>query len=357
MKKHKLLSLFLIAGALVGCANSSSSTPSVNGSDNGEATITPDAEKVLNVYMPSPATLHTTLANGFYAATGIQVNVTSGTTGELMAKIEAEGAGYCDVLITASWSEGLASKDNDKIKALKYTPKNANKLYSSFKEDSGEIWGTSASAVGIIYNTTKVSKETIEALDWKDFGDSSKWNLSMNLPDPTLSGASKDFIAGFVTRNNDDENNMKIIDSWVANGLKNGGKNGPALKAVKAGTVAAVIGGVDYNCYSDMKKGEKIDIYYPKSGTVINPRPAMILGAAKHVNNAKLFMDYLLSDEAQGLVANEYLLPGRSDYSALQDRTQVSDITSFTGLDWNKMANQGSTLAQSVVDKIKTAGN
>ena len=45
----------------------------------------------------------------------------------------------------------------------------------------------------------------------------------------------------------------------------------------------------------------------------MNPRPAMILKTAPNMDNAKAFVDYLFSDEAQQLVANAYLLPGRTD--------------------------------------------
>lgn len=330
---------------------------SCNRSQNNESGNNTE-EKVLNVYMPSPDTLQPKLAEGFEKQTGIHVNVTSGTTGDLMARIESEkNNSLCDVLITASWSEGLSNKDKPLINAVAYTPKNADKVYDGFKEADNKMWGTSASAVGVIYNVQKVKEANIdiEKLDWADFGDSSKWNLPFEIPDPTKSGASKDFIAGFITRDGKDTDNQKIVDSWVNNGLKNGGKNKAALTACQKGTYAAILAGVDYNLYVGLKTdGEDygMKMYYPKSGTVVNPRPAMILGSAKHINNAKLFMDYLLSDEAQKFVADEMLLPGRKDIKADSSRPQFADIQQFTGLDWSKMADQGSTLSQNLVDAI-----
>ena len=41
-----------------------------------------------------------------------------------------------------------------------------------------------------------------------------------------------------------------------------------------------------------------LNIYYPESGTVVNPRPAMILKTAPNMDNAKAFVDFLLNDEA-----------------------------------------------------------
>ena len=40
-----------------------------------------------------------------------------------------------------------------------------------------------------------------------------------------------------------------------------------------------------------MAKGEPLNIYYPASGTVVNPRPAMILKTAPNMDNAKAFLE------------------------------------------------------------------
>ena len=78
-----------------------------------------------------------------------------------------------------------------------------------------------------------------------------------------------------------------------------------------------------------------MDIYYPAGGTIVNPRPAMILKTAPNMDNAKLFIDYLFSDEAQKLVADAYLLPGRSDVKC-EGRTNLEDIPQITP-NWDQM--------------------
>jgi iron(III) transport system substrate-binding protein len=87
--------------------------------------------------------------------------------------------------------------------------------------------------------------------------------------------------------------------------------------------------------YSSKAKGEPVDIIYPKSGTVVNPRPAMILNEAHNLKNAKLFMDYLLSDEAQGMVVKAYILPGRTDIE-VTNRAALDEIP-LLNYDWNWM--------------------
>ena len=61
----------------------------------------------------------------------------------------------------------------------------------------------------------------------------------------------------------------------------------------------------------------------------------MILKTAPNVENAKAFVDYLFSDEAQELVAKAYLLPGRSDVKC-DGRTNLDEIPQIE-CDWDKM--------------------
>lgn len=76
----------------------------------------------VTVYMPSPAGLADKIAAGFKASTGVEVEVFQGTTGEILARLEAEEANpIADVVILASWSDGLGMKASDKL--MSYPPR------------------------------------------------------------------------------------------------------------------------------------------------------------------------------------------------------------------------------------------
>ena len=63
------------------------------------------------VYQPSPAGLADMFAAGFEAKTGVRVEQFQGTTGEILARLETEAANpQADVVILASWADGLAMK-------------------------------------------------------------------------------------------------------------------------------------------------------------------------------------------------------------------------------------------------------
>ena len=282
------------------------------------------AEKKATVYMPSPAGLSKKLAQGFEKKTGIKVETFQGTTGEILARLEAEKNNpAADVVILASWSDGLELKKQGGLQV--YAPKNSDKLVKGWMDPDHQLIGYSASAVGVIYNTRLYPK--LDA-DWSELA-APQYKDKLAIPDPEKSGACKDFLAGYVNKYG-----WSALEGMAKNGMKVPGANKAALEAVTTGEVGILVAGVDYNAYVAKKKGEPLDIYYPKSGTIVNPRPAMILARAPHADNAKLFMDYLLSDEAQQLVADAYLLPGRSDVKA--KGTQLADIPQITS-EWDKM--------------------
>lgn len=279
----------------------------------------------ITVYMPSPAGLADKIAAGFTAKTGVQVEQFQGTTGEILARLEAESANpIADVVILASWSDGLSMKNSGKL--MSYKPQKRAQINKNWIDDDNTLFGYSASAVGVIYNTTVIPElnEDWEGLTKPQYKD------QLAIPDPEKSGACKDFVAGFVNKYG-----WSVFERMANNGMTVPGANKAALSAVTTGEVGILVAGVDYNAYSSMKKGEPLKIYYPKGGTVVNPRPAMILKTAPNAENAKAFVDYLFSDEAQDLVAKAYLLPGRSDVKC-DGRTNLDEVPQIE-CDWNKM--------------------
>ena len=296
------------------------------GAADADAADTTGSGKV-TVYMPSPAGLADKLAAAFTEKTDIQVEQFQGTTGEILARLETEEANpVADVVILASWSDGLSMKESGQI--MSYTPADADKVNEGWIDEDNMLFGYSASAVGVIYNTTIYPELSA---DWADLA-GADYTDDIAIPDPEKSGACKDFLAGMVIGL---DNGEEIMQSWADNGLTVPGANSAALESVTTGEKGILIAGVDYNAYSSMADGEPLAIYYPASGTVVNPRPAMIMNTAPNADNAKAFIDFLFSDEAQQMVAEAYLLPGRSDIQC-EGRTNLADIPQLP-TDWTAM--------------------
>ena len=201
----------------------------------------------VTVYMPSPAGLADKLAAAFTEQTGVEVEQFQGTTGEILARLEAEKANpVADVVILASWSDGLSMKADGQLES--YTPAHADQINTGWIDSDHTLFGYSASAVGVIYNTTVVPELNA---DWAELADD-KYKDMIAIPDPEKSGACKDFLAGLVTGL---DNGEAIMQSWADNGLTVPGANKAVLEAVTTGEKGILIAGVDYNAYSSMKKG------------------------------------------------------------------------------------------------------
>lgn len=268
----------------------------------------------LTVYTANSASLIDNLAKGFEKQTGTKVNVFQATTGQLMARLQAESANpQADVLISAAWDTAVDMKAKDQL--LAYESPNAKTVPAALKDSHYVAQG--AAALAIIWNPK--SGKTKPA-DWSDLA-KAEYKDMLTMPDPASSGAAYGLVSGLTALPNF---GWGYFETLKANGAIVPGANAQALNPVMQGAKAAVIGGVDYISLEAKAKGEQIEVIYPSSGTVLESRPAMILKTSKNPDAAKRFIDYMLSDEGQKIVADVYLLPARTDIAA--KRAGWSDI-------------------------------
>ncbi len=260
----------------------------------------------ITVYTAGPAGLANSLAAGFEKKTGTKVSVFQATTGQIMARLAAEKSNpQADVLISASWDTAVDMKAEGQL--LAYESPNAKNVPATLKDQFYVAQG--AAALAIIWNP-KSGKA--KPTDWSDLA-SPAYKDAVTMPDPASSGSAYGMVSGLVSH---PAYGWKTFEALKANGMIVPGANAQALNPVMQGAKAAVMGGVDYISLGAKAKGEAIEVIYPSSGTVLEARPAMILKTTKNVAQSKQFMDYMLSDEGQKLVADTFLLPSRTDVAA-----------------------------------------
>lgn len=290
------------------------------------AGVTAQAQESITVYMPSPAGLADNIAAAFTEETGINVEVFQGTTGEILARLEAEKENpIADVVILASWSDGLNLKADGVLAS--YELSTADSLVEGFVDEDNQLFGYSASAVGVIYNTLLFEEVTA---DWGELGTIEEYADQLAMPDPEKSGAAKDFVSGYVVENGWDD-----FESIASNGLIIPGANKAALESVMTGERGILVAGVDYNGFKSIDEGEPLGMYYPESGTVINPRPAMLMAEAVNPEGGQEFLEFLFSDAAQQFVVDAYLIPGRQDVRS-DLRPNVDEIPAID-VNWEEM--------------------
>ncbi len=279
----------------------------------GSLLAAPAAHADVTIYTAGPAGLIRQLTTGFTRATGIKANVFQGTTGQVMARIEAEAANpVVDVLISASWD--TATDFTRRGWLLPYTSPNAATVPAALKMETAVAQGVSA--LGIVWNP---ASGTPRPAEWADLTRPEYRGL-VTLPDPAQSGASFELVAALQAKFGWD-----LFQKLHGNGAVVSGANAQALNPVLQGAKAAVFGAVDYISLAGREKGESIEVIFPASGTVVAPRPMMIMRSARQPEEAKRFIDFVLSEEGQKMVAAAMLMPARSDVGA--NRPLMRDLT------------------------------
>ncbi len=268
----------------------------------------------VTVYTAGPANLIENLAAGFQAATGTRVDVFQATTGQVMARLEAEsGSPVADIVISASVDTALDFDARDMLQP--HGAANAAAVPDFLKGDNWVAQGIAALAIA--WNPTS---GTPRPTDWADLAGEAFKDL-VTMPDPASSGSAYELVAALSAS---PDYGWALFEGLGANGMIVPGANAQAMNPVLQGAKAVVFGAVDYIAFNQAAAGESLEVIVPDSGTVIAPRPMMILSTAPNPEGARAFIDYVLSDEGQAMVAAVNLMPARADVPA--DRPLIADL-------------------------------
>jgi iron(III) transport system substrate-binding protein len=267
-----------------------------------------DAQSV-TLYTAGPDGLAKNIAKSFTDKTGIKVEVYQATSGDVLARLEAEKAKpRADVVVLASWGVGLTVRQRGLVDA--YNAPEAKKLRPRWSD--GGLAAQGGAALALIVNANEVKKEQ-QPQSWFELA-APFWKDAVTMPDPTLSGSAAEFLAVFAQVHGDKA--WKLFEDLARNGLAVPGPNNAALNPVLTGAKKATIAGVDYITFGQIAKGEKLAIHYPKEGTVVALRPVFVQQNAPRREEGRKLVDFMLSDEGQTLVAKTFLIPARADIKA-----------------------------------------
>ena len=112
-----------------------------------------------------------------------------------------------------------------------------------------------------------------------------------------------------------------------------------SAQRVLTGQDTIAMGGGAARVMQANEKGAKLKVLYPSDGFALLPQSTFILKAATHPNAAKLWIDFILSEPGQAILARkEALISGRAGF-----RSPVPDIAPDLGslkiinVDWKNM--------------------
>ena len=259
----------------------------------------------LVVYTSQPNADAQATIDGFKAENpSLDVEWVRDGTPQIMAKLNAEiaaGNPVADVLLIADTVTFERMKAAGQLLAYK-SPEAAN-FDASLYDADGYYYSTKLITTGIMYNTQAAMKPT----SWADLAKPEAKGL-VTMPSPVASGAA---LIHAQTLAGVDGLGWDFYKQLKANGAVAAGGNGGILKAVASGEKAYGVV-VDYMPIREKAKGAPVEFVFPKEGVSAVTEPAAILSSTKHQDNAKKFIDYLLSENGQKIAAGLGYIPARN---------------------------------------------
>lgn len=314
-----LLAVFMIF-SLTACNQSSNGT--AEGGESGEPAEEP-ASKSLIIYSPNSDPL-VEVAYAFGEKYGIDVQVQSMGTGECLEKITAEkenpqadvmygGVNYANAFNYAEYFEPYVAAGDDKLPAAY---QNTNGVATHYCLDGSGV---------LLVNTELLSELGINPDDFKGYADLLRPELKgkIAMGDPAASSSAWAELTNMLLVMGNEPYDDAAWD-WVNQFI--GQLNGilSSSSAIYKGTQAGeYVVGVSYEdpCVGLLVDGAtNVKIVYPAEGAVWLPAGAAIIKNAPNMDNAKLFLDWLISDEGQKEVAKTTARPANTKINNTTDK-------------------------------------
>jgi iron(III) transport system substrate-binding protein len=232
---------------------------------------------------------------------------------ELQANIK-----IADVIHTSDAGHYVLLKDKQLL--MKYAPAGVDRFPAAFKDKDGYHYGLRATVNVIAYNS-KIVPAAEAPRTWKDLLDP-KWKGKLVTAHPGYSGVIATHVLALVHLHGWDyfkqlaQNKPMLVQSAV-----------DPSGVVASGERPIAADGGDYTFYQVKKKGNPVEIVFPKEGVPLVVSPSAITSFAPHPNAARLFTDFIFSRDLQQVLADtEGLYTGHPDVKYPPDRPKLSEL-------------------------------
>ena len=234
----------------------------------------------------------------------VQVNIYRSGTSDILTKLAAEfaaGSPQPDVLLIADAVSMELLKKDDHLQA--YPEAKLDGIDPASYDKDKTYFGSKLITTGIAYNTQAAEKPE----HWADLA-KPEYKDGLVMPSPLYSGAAAYMLSGFVGDSNygwDFYQKLKDNNTIAVRG------NGAVLKSVASGEKPYGVL-VDFMAMNAKKKGSPVEFVFPSEGVPAVTEPVAIMKTAKNMDDAKHFVDFILSDEGQKLALSMGYLPAKA---------------------------------------------
>lgn len=289
MKKYKwnMVTAAMVLSACLGGCSGGRADPAVE-----------YADEALVIYCPHPLEFINPVVSEFEARTGIQVEVHTGGTGELL--LQAEQEEECDVF----WGGSLSTTIQKAELFEPYISKNEPAFYNEFKNTEGCMTRFTDIPSVLMVNTNLLGDITVEG--YKDLlNPKLKGRIAMCNPATSSSAFEHLINMLYAMGNGDPEQGWPYVEQFCANldGKLLSGSSA-VYEGVAKGQYAVGLTFEEAAAHYTSKEGP-IQLIYMKEGVISKPDVVCIVKGTRHLADARDFVDFVTGKDAQTVISAE----------------------------------------------------
>ncbi|MDF2821939.1 MAG: transporter substrate-binding protein [Clostridiales bacterium] len=299
----------------------------------------------LVVYSPHPLEFMDPLIQEFENRTGVSVEVIAAGTGELIKRIEAEaGNAQGDIM----WGGTIALLGTNTSIFEQYTSVNEDAILPDYKNKTGAV-----TAFTVVPSVLVVNTNLAAGIEINGYEDLLNPELKGKIAhcDPAKSSSSFEHVINMLNAmgNGDPEAGWDFTGKFIKNldGKLLSGSSA-VYKGVADGeyTVGLTF---EEGAVKSLVDGAPVEVVYMEEGVICRADGIAVIKDAANIENAKAFIDFVTSKEAQEIViAKLNRRTVRNDVGSANGLTAYEDIKILNDdVDW------ATSNKQAVLDKFK----
>jgi len=271
-------------------------------------------------YTSTPVPQGQKIINLFEKAHGIKVEMFRSGGSAVLRRFQQEldaGRVAADVLTTSD--PAAAALLTGKGIFVPFKPKNFDKIPDAAKDKDGNYVAQRLNMMTIYIREDKVPPAD-EPKTWADLLDP-KYKGKMVITNPSFTSLQVS-VVGMMSR----ERGWGFYEKLRDNDIMLVQSNQQVSDMLKRGERFIAVGATDSYAAAERKAGHPMKTLYPSDGVFVISSPTSVVKGGPNPNAAKLFVEFMLSDEVQNIFPADGGFSARSDIAAPEGSPPLSSI-------------------------------